>query len=461
MENFFVKLIEPKNGVDESRKLFSNGDLKRLIVPVIVEQFLSMLVGLADTLMISYAGEAAVSGVSLVNQLVTIFIMIFMAVASGGTVVVSQYIGSGDKKKSVSAANQLVMITTAVSIIMMAAVLLSGDPIFRLLFGKVEEDVYDSGMIYLRISALSFPFLAIYNGCAGIFRSMEKTRTLMYVSVVMNGINIAGNAVGIFVLHAGAAGVAVPSLISRFCAAAVMLVLTLDRKNAVYITFHGIFSWNGGMIKRIIGIGFPNSIENGLFQASKVALSSITALFGTVQIAASGVAQSLWVMSALFCMAMAPVFITVIGRIMGAGDTECADYYARKLLRITYIGSAAWNLFFLLITPPILLLYDLSAETERLVIIIVIIHNFFNAAFCPLSFSLSNGLRAAGDVKFTMYSSIFSSVVCRVVFSVIFALKLNMGVIGITLAMGADWVVKAVLVAARYRSGKWQHFKVI
>lgn len=461
MKKIWNWLIEPKKQIPEDKKLFSNLDLRMLIVPIIIEQFLALLVGIADTLMISYAGEAAVSGVSLVNQLNNVFIMIFSALASGGAVIASQYIGKKDKKNGTLAASQLLMITTVISVVVTLMILVWGKQFFTLLFGQVEGDVLEAGVLYLRISAYSFPFLAIYNACAGLFRSMGRTKTLMQVSIWMNAINVIGNAIGIFVLHAGVAGVAYPSLISRIFAALVMVYLTLDAKNVISIRWKDVFYWKGDMIVRIFKIAVPNSIENGLFQISKVALSSIVAMFGTIQIAANGVAQSFWSMAALFCIAMGPAFITVVGQYMGAGDTEGADYYMKKLLRITYVGATSWNILFFLISPLLLNLYSLSGETKKLIILLLIIHNVFNALLCPTGFAMSNGLRAAGDVKFTMYTSIFSTVVCRVILSVLFGVVWNMGVIGIALAMAGDWAIKAGLTWLRYRSGKWKTFRII
>lgn len=215
------------------------------------------------------------------------------------------------------------------------------------------------------------------------------------------------------------------------------------------------------MVKRILGIAVPNGIENGLFQLTKVALSSITALFGTVQIAANGVAQSFWSVAALMGTALGLAFVTVIGQCMGAGDTDAAEYYMKKLLRITFLASILWNALILLAAPLVLKGYALSDEAADLVVVLVIIHNIFNALFYPLSGALANGLRAAGDVKFTMYVSIFSTIGCRVVFSVLFGICLNMGVIGIAFAMCLDWMIRAAFFWARFRKEKWKEFRVI
>lgn len=461
MKQWLERIIEPKMQIPDSRKRFTNAQLMALIIPIVVEQFLALLVGLIDTLMISYAGEVAVSAVSLVNQLNSVFIMVFSAVASGGAVIASQYVGSRDRQNGALAASQLMMLTTGISVILMAFVLLSGKGMLNLLFGSAEQAVLDAGLIYLNITAASIPFLAVYNSCAGMFRSMGKTDTIMKVSIAMNVINVVGNAIGVLVLKAGVAGVAYPTLISRIFAAVVMFALALNDKNPLYVRIKDILTWNSAMVGRIFRIAIPSGIENGLFQLSKVALSAIVAMFGTVQIAANGMAQSFWSMSALFSIALGPAFITVIGQYMGAGDPEGADYYMKKLLKISIAGATVWNLVFLVITPVFLLFSGLSDETVRLIIVLVAIHNTPSPLVHPLAFPLSNGLRAAGDVKFATGAAIFSTVGCRVAFSVLFAVVMNLGVIGIALAMVVDWTVKAALIGARYRSGKWKTFKLI
>lgn len=354
------KLLEPKTQVEPSRQPFSNQDLKQLIVPLFVEQLLAMLVGIADTLMVSYAGEAAVSGGSLVNMLNTFFIFLFTALASGGAVVVSQYIGSKDGANSNLAAGQLYTLAFLFSLVCMAATLVWNRPLLGLLFGQVEPDVMEASAIYLRISAYSYPFLALYNAGAALYRCMSKTKVTMQISLVMNAINVAGNAIGIFVLHAGVAGVAWPSTLSRAFAAVAMTALCFSQKNQVRLLWKDLLTWNSSMVRRLLRIAVPNSIENGLFQLAKVALSSITAMFGTVQIAANGVAQSIWSLAALVGSAMGPAFITVVGQCMGASDTEAAGYYMRKLTRLALSVSIAWNALVLLLTPVMLLFYDLS-----------------------------------------------------------------------------------------------------
>lgn len=448
--------------VNENKKeFFSNQDIKNMIIPLLLEQLFVMLVGLADTFMVSYAGEAAVSGVSLVNMFNTIFIYLFTALASGGAVVVSQYIGNQNREGSNLAAGQLLMISTVISVGISAVCFLWDRQILSFMFGRVETDVMESCLIYLKISAYSFPALAIYNAGASICRSMGKTNITMYISVISNLINIIGNGIGIFILHAGVAGVAWPSFFARVFSALVITVLCFRKKGVVYYQWKTLLQWNRKMLKRIFKIAVPNGIENGLFQLIKVALSSITALFGTVQIAANGVGQSFWSMAALMGVAMGPAFITIIGQCMGAGDTEAAEYYFHKLLKITYLTSILWNALLLAATPFLLSFFSLSEEAKRLVFILVLIHNVFNAILFPVSGALPNGLRAAGDVKYNMYVSILTAVFGRLVLSVILGVWMNLGVIGIALAMCADWAIKGLFFYRRYRKGIWKNFRVI
>lgn len=441
--------------------LFSPRDLRAMIVPLFLEQLLVMLVGLADTLIVSYAGEAAVSGVSLVNQFNTIFIYLFTALASGGAVVISQYIGRRAAEDAGEAASQLLSFSSAFSVLIGVLVLLGNERILSALFGKVETDVMDACILYLRISAYSYPALAIYNAGAALFRSIGRTSVTMYLSIASNIINVIGNVIGVFVLKAGVAGVAYPSLIARAFSAVVITWLCFRKQNPVVYRCKWIFRWNGSLMKSILNIAVPNGLENGIFQLVKVALSSIVAMFGTYQIAANGVAQSIWSLAALAGVSMGPVFITVIGQCMGNGDTQAADDYFRKLTRITLVISSAWNLLIFLLTPAFLRLYALEPETKQLVIWLVLIHNLFNAVAYPFSGALSNGLRAAGDVKFTMYVSVISTLAVRLLLSWLLGIGLQMGVIGIAIAMVCDWVIRAAIFFWRQRSGKWKTFRVI
>lgn len=442
-------------------RLFSTQDLKKMIIPLVIEQILVMLVGIADTVMVSYAGEAAISGVSLVDMVNYLFITVFAAIATGGAVIVSQYLGNRDGEHANRSASQLLTIAGMISLAVMAVCLIFHRSILSLLFGSIEPDVMEAAVIYFVITSISFPFLGIYNASSALFRSMKKTDVTMYVSLMMNAVNVIGNAIGIFVLHAGVAGVAVPTLVSRIAAAVVMWVLSFQKGNPVHVSLRGIFSWDSSMIGRILKIAVPNGIENGLFALGKVLVVSIIALFGTTQIAANGVANSIDQVAIIVVNSMNLAIVTVIGQCVGANDYEQAEYYTGALMKVSYAATAILGILVVAVLPVLHHFYDLSPETWELGCTLIVMHNVFAALLHPTSFNLSNTLRAAGDVKFTMYAGILSMVVFRLGSGVLFGIALNMGIIGVWIAMGMDWLARSVAFSVRYRSGKWKGYRAI
>lgn len=441
--------------------MFSNQELKKLILPLVIEQAFVMLVGIVDTMMVSYVGEAAISGVALVDMVNYLIIVVLAAIDTGGAVIVSQYLGRKDTKNANHSASQLLTVTVMGAMIIMGICLLFYQQILGGLFGAVKINVKTAAITYFRITALSFPFLGIYNASTAIFRSMQKTNVTMYVSFLVNIINIVGNAIGIFVLHAGVAGVAVPTLLSRMIGAAVMLILTLNKRNLVSVDIREIFAWNWNVIWKILRISIPNGIENGLFALGKVLVTSIVALFGTYQIAANGVANSIDQIAILVVNAVNLAIVTVVGQCMGAGEMVQAEKYTKKLMKISYIATAVLGFGVCMALPVIREFYVLSEETWRLSCVLVIMHNALAFLLHPTSFNLSNSLRAAGDVRFTMYIGIGSMIVFRLGTAVLLGVVFNMGIIGVWIAMGTDWLARSIAFLFRYKSGKWKDIQVI
>ena len=454
------KLIEPKRQIGKSER-FTNKALAALIVPLLIENALQVIVGFADTIMVSYAGEATVSAVSLDSLIYTVFVYVFTAIASGGAVVVAQYIGSRNIESADRTASQLLHVSLVAGIALMALMLSVGNAFLEALYSDVESDVMSALKTYFRIVTYSFPALAVYNTGAALCRTMEKTRVTMYTSIAMNTINIAGNAIGIFALHAGARGVAVPTTISWYFAAVVMTVYCSRKRGLIHYKPKWVFVPNWHYITKILKVAVPGSIENGLFQVAKVILGTIISHFGTSQIAANGIAQTIWNISSITVLAMPSAYITVVGQATGGGNMEEAEYYIRKLTRISYLISISFSALMLITMPLFIKLYDISPYTARLVIITTIIHNTAAALLQPISSSMASGMRAAGDVKYAMYTSLFSTLFCRVAFSYLLAAALGLGVTGIALAMAIDWFIKAFLVLVRAGNGKWREHRVI
>lgn len=432
-----------------------------LLVPLVIEQVLVMMVGIADTMMISYAGEAAISGVSLVDMVNNLIIFVLAAIATGGAVVVSQYLGKKNKEQANYSASQLVTLSFLIATAIMIICLVFYRPLLGLLFGAVSVDVMNASITYFLICSFSLPFLGIYNASAAIFRSMNKTKVTMYVSLLMNLINIFGNAIGVFVLRAGVAGVAVPTLISRVVVGLLMLYLALNKKNQITVQLKQVFSWNLELVKRILAIAVPNGVENGLFYFGKVVVTSMIAMFGTTQIAANGVSNSINQIVPVVVNAVNLGIVTVVGRCVGAGEYGQADYYIKKLMKISYIATGILNVIVLAALPLIFNFYSLSPEVESMCYILVISHNLLALLLHPTSFVMANGIRAAGDVKYTMYTGIASMIVFRLGGAFLFGIVFNLGIYGVWVAMGLDWLCRSVSFTYRYWSARWKEYKVV
>ena len=440
--------------VTENR-LFSKKDLRKLIIPLILEQTLAITVGMADTMMISSAGEAAVSGVSLVDMFNNLIISVLAALATGGAVVTSQCIGAGRREEACRSARQLVFTEAAITIGISVLVLLFHRQILGLFFGQIEADVMQNAIIYLIISVFSFPLLAVYDSCAALYRSMGNAQITLKISLLMNVINVVGNAIGVYVLKLGVAGVAIPSLVSRGVAGVVLFTLLHNPDNLVFLT-RGKFKVDATIVKRILFIGIPSGIENGIFQLGRVLVVSIIAAFGTSQIAANGVANSLDSMGCIVGQAMSLAMITVIGRCVGAGEEGQVRYYTKKLLGETYFYTAVINSIILLLLPWILQIYGLGEETTRLSYILVMIHDGMAIFLWPASFVLPNMLRACNDVKYTMVVSIFSMITFRIGFSYLFGVHMGWMAVGVWAAMVIDWVFRVLCFVGRYLTGTWR-----
>ena len=440
--------------VTENR-LFSKKDLRKLIIPLILEQTLAITVGMADTMMISSAGEAAVSGVSLVDMFNNLIISVLAALATGGAVVTSQCIGAGRREEACRSARQLVFTEAAITIGISVLVLLFHRQILGLFFGQIEADVMQNAIIYLIISVFSFPLLAVYDSCAALYRSIGNAQITLKISLLMNVINVVGNAIGVYVLKLGVAGVAIPSLVSRGVAGVVLFTLLHNPDNLVFLTREK-FKVDATIVKRILFIGIPSGIENGIFQLGRVLVVSIIAAFGTSQIAANGVANSLDSMGCIVGQAMSLAMITVIGRCVGAGEEGQVRYYTKKLLGETYFYTAVINSIILLLLPWILQIYGLGEETTRLSYILVMIHDGMAIFLWPASFVLPNMLRACNDVKYTMVVSIFSMITFRIGFSYVFGVHMGWMAVGVWAAMVIDWVFRVLCFVGRYLAGTWR-----
>lgn len=441
----------------EEEKLFTNRQLVRLLWPLIIEQALAVLVGMADTVMVSSVGEAAISGVSLVDMINNLIINVFAALATGGAVVTSQFLGARKPEQASRSAGQLVTLSALLGVAVAAFCLLLRAPMLRLFFGSIDDSVMREALIYFTITGLSYPFLALYNAGAAIFRSTGNSAISMKVSVFMNLMNVAGNALCVHVFKMGTAGVAVPTLVSRAVGAIIILYLAAaHHDNPARITWDGVRHLQPAMARNILYIGIPSAMENSLFQLGRVLVVSMISIFGTVHISANAVANNLDGMGCIVGQAMGLAMITVVGRCVGAGDLRQAGNFAKKLLLWDYLVQGASNALVLIFLPQLLGMYTLSQETWQLAWLLVMIHAGSGILLWPASFVLPNALRAANDVKFTMFISIFSMMVWRLGFSYILCVQMGMGAVGVWIAMVVDWIFRVLCFVLRFATGAWK-----
>lgn len=441
--------------------LFSKKDLRKLIVPLIIEQFLAVTVGLADSIMVSTAGEAAISAVSLVDSVNILLINVFAALATGGAVVAGQYLGSRDIEKANKATEQLMVFNAVVGIVIMIIMYLGTNFILTNVFGKIDADVMDFSRRYMVIVMAAIPFIAIYNSGAAVLRTMGNSSLSLKVSAAMNIINIVGNAILIYGFRFSVEGVAIPTLVSRIAAAVIIIVILRNKDLTLHISRPFKVSFDFKMIRKILRIGVPSGVENSMFQLGKILLLSLVATFGTIEITANAVGNTIAAFEILPGSAMGLAMVTVISRCVGAGDYEQVKYYTKKMMKLAYIWIFILNMAILFMLPLIMKIYKLSDETAAATTNILILHSVCCILIWPLSFTLPNVLRAANDVKFTMIVGIFSMWLCRIMFGVFLGKYAGFKALGVWIAMIIDWVVRSVFFVTRYVRGKWKNRKLI
>ncbi len=450
-----------------SGMLFSRSALARIIIPAAIQGIFTVTIGMVDSMMVSSKGDAVLAGVSLVSTLDVLLITLFSSLTAGGSVVLAQAMGRDKREHACKVAKQLLYATTAVAAAVTAIVLTFRVPLLHFLFGEAEDSVMQSALAYFFYLALSFPLFAIENSITAIFRAQGDSMVALKISVCMNLLNVAGNAVLIYGADMGAAGAAIATLFSRFVGAVVMLIIAHNKKRYIYIEklFH--FRPDLAIIKSILRIGVPNGIENSMFQFGRLMTSSLVSTLGTSVIAANSAALSLANLQYTAGGAIQSTMVAVVGRCVGAEEKEQAKHYAWSLLGVGYALIIGVVGLMCLFASPLLGLYGLSADASALARTLLLFHSAVSVVLWPTAFCLPSAFRAASDIRFTMVVSVFSMWVFRValayvmtpatisLFGLISFSGMGMGIMGIWIAMAIDWLFRAILFFGRIISGKW------
>lgn len=421
----------------------------KLLAPLIVEQILAVLVGMVDVVMVSAVGAAAISGVSLVDSISLLILQLLAALATGGAVVSAQYLGKKRTDQACKSAGQLILVTVSVSLVISTVALAGNRHLLSLVFGHAEKEVMDNAAIYFFLSALSYPFLAVYNACAALFRSMGNSKVSMFTSITMNVINIAGNAICIYGLRMGVEGVGIPTLVSRAFAAVLMLYLIQNPANTVRIKSLKELRFDWGMIGSILKIGVPNGLENGMFQFGKIALQSLVSSLGTTAIASYAMAGNLVTLQYLPGNAIGLGLITIVGQCIGAGEKEQAKKYTKQLVFLNYGLVAFMCVFMVLASRQLVAIYNLPNEVSEAAREMILAHSLAMVVW-PLAFTLPYTLRASFDASFTMLVSVASMWIFRIGFAYLFVKGFQIGIMGVWYGMFIDWFVRAAMFAWRF-----------
>lgn len=446
---------------------FDRKFLIKLVMPLIIEQVLAVSVGMADMIMVSGAGETAVSGVSLVNTISNLLIYVFTALATGGAVVASQAIGAKRKDTANTVSNQLILICFTVALVITALCLALNRQILHLIYGSVEKAVMDQAVIYFYITALSFPFISVYYGSTALFRSMGNSNLSMTVSAIMNILNIIGNAIFVFGFGMGIAGVGYATLISRAIAGIVVVFMLRNQKRDLHIDKYLRLGWNWNIQKKILALGIPSGIDSAMFQIGKLFTQALIASFGTASIAANATASTIELLATIPASATGLAITTIVGQCVGAGDYRAAKDYTKKLLKWAYIMLWIENIFIVLLTPTIAGWYHLSEEGDRLARMLMYFHSASCVLMWPCAWTLQSVLRASGDVKYLMTASILIMWVFRIGFAYLLTYLNRLvgfiipGVLCVWIAMIIDWFARCVSNIWRIKSGRWMKKAVV
>ena len=449
--------------MEQQQHMFSNRMICSLLIPVVLEQLLNSIMGTADTMMVSNVGSAAISAVSLVDSINVLVIQAFSALAAGGAIICAQYIGQRSKEKANESARQVLFIITAISVAVSLICLVFQKPLLSLIFGSVEPAVMRASETYFFYTALSFPFIAAYDSAASIFRAQDNTKGPMIISMISNVMNIAGNAVMIWGFHMGVAGAALSTLISRIFCAVVVIIQLRKEKEGQEIVVRDYFEirpdWS--MIRRILGLGIPSGIENSMFQLGKLAIQSTVSTLGTTAIAAQAMTNILENLNGIAAIGVGVGLMTIVGQCLGAGRQDEAVYYIKKLCVIAEVIIIISCLGVFALTKPITILGGMEKESADMCFHMVMWITIVKPLVWIMAFIPGYGLRAAGDVKFSMIVSCCTMWACRFCLCVFLIRVMGFGPMGVWIGMFADWTLRGIIFTWRFHSRKWLQHKVI
>jgi len=432
-----------------------------IIIPLFFDQLFNGIISMLNTAMISSSGTAAVAAVSMVDSLNVIMLNIFIGIATGGTVIVAQYYGAGKAESVTKAAGNAVAAVIFSAVII--SIVLTGfhDSVLTLLFKSAEPDVFANAKIYLIGSALSYPFVSVIDAISGVLRGIGNSKSYFWLSLIKNGSNLLFNIIFLKIFNFGIIGLILSIILSRFlgmCCAFIYIRL-LNRQ--IVLHFRDLLKIDCKMLRRIMFIGIPSAGEQVFFNAGKLITQSFIVTMGTGALAINAICNSLMVLMETGGLGLSLAIVTVVGISLGHGDYKSAKKYVRVFLILGSISVALTCLIMLPLLSPLIGFFSPEPQLLPEIMRICYICSVTTPLFWCLSFVSPAALRAAGDGRFVLVSSLISMWTLRVVLGYVLGIVFKLGILGVWLAMFIEWVLRGLMYNIRLMGKKWLSHKLI
>ncbi|HEY4389756.1 MAG TPA: MATE family efflux transporter [Paenibacillus sp.] len=432
-----------------------------IIIPILVDQAFIILMSLLNTAMISSSGVAAVSAVSMVDSLNIFLINVFVAVATGGTVIVAQYKGRGDNEMVSKSAAQAISAVAIISVFISAFVVIFHVPTINLLFGRADADVLQSAKIYLIGSCISYPFIAIFQAVNGALRGVAETKACLGLSLIMNITFLALNVLFITVLDMGVMGLIISMLTARILGMVTSVIYLLKYNQTLRFRIQNALRLNWNILKKIMIIGVPFAAEQMFFNGGKLLTQTFIVQLGTLAITVNAISGSISLLFQIGANALSIAVVTVVGQCIGRRNIADARKYVKSFLGLSTVFFIIGDIILLPLFPLIVRLFSPPAEIIPTIFQLTVLIAIAQPLFWSFSFITPSALRAAGDSNFTSISSLLSMWLLRVILGYLLGITFGFGIMGVWIAMVTEWVVRGSMFMWRFKGEKWYSRKLI
>ncbi len=432
-----------------------------LFIPILIDQAFIIGFNVANTAMISSSGVAAVSAVSIIDSLNVFLLNVFIAVATGGTVVVAQYKGSRNDAMLSKAAGGSVASVSLLALGIGLLVVLLHNPVLSLLFGSASPDVLANAKIYLIGSGISYLGIGIEQAVCGVMRGIGKSRVALALSLIMNLLYVLMNILFITILDMGVLGMTLAINIARYAGALCAVIYLVRMDVTLHLRLRQLFHVSLSMLKKIMYIGLPFAAEQMFFNGGKMLTQVFIVGMGTYAIATNAIGGTMALLYQIPAQALSLTIVTVVGQCIGARNIDDARKFIKSFLWLASWSFVLMTAILLPLFHPLVSVFHPPAEIVDDLLWLMVINAIAQIPLWAISFILPSGLRAAGDSRFTSVTSMLTMWLFRVVLGYVLGVTLGMGIIGVWLAMNCEWGIRGAVFLWRFRGKKWYEHRLI